>query len=57
MRGLASLLILDNLMRRINKDNPPKPCEVFDLIGGTNTGGYVLRTTLGIFHKTYLPYF
>lgn len=39
IRGLSSLLILKHLMKRINKDNPPRPCEYFDLIGGTSTGG------------------
>jgi len=38
VRGLATLQILDN-MRRIDPDNRPKPCEYFDLIGGTSTGG------------------
>ena len=41
VRGLSSLLILQNLMKNINPEKPPKPCEVFDLIGGTSTGGYV----------------
>ena len=41
MRGLSSLLVLQNLMKNINPERPPKPCEVFDLIGGTSTGGYV----------------
>lgn len=27
-------------MKRVNPENPPKPCEYFDLIGGTSTGGY-----------------
>lgn len=35
------LLILQHLMEKIDPDNPPKPCEYFDLIGGTSTGGYV----------------
>lgn len=42
VRGLSALLILEYLMERINEDHdPPKqPWEVFDLIGGTSTGGY-----------------
>jgi len=28
-------------MEQINFDNPPKPCDVFDMIGGTNTGGLI----------------
>lgn len=42
VRGLSSLLMLQQLMRKMNRDNPPKPCEVFDMIGGTSTGGYVI---------------
>ena len=47
VRGLSSLLILKGLMDEINADrqdrgqSPVKPCELFDLIGGTGTGGYV----------------
>jgi len=45
VRGLSTLLILQALMARVNeermKDGQPavKPCELFDLIGGTSTGG------------------
>jgi patatin-like phospholipase/acyl hydrolase len=45
VRGLSTLYILKSIMDRLNherkKDNllPAKPCEVFDLIGGTSTGG------------------
>jgi len=42
VRGLSSLLILDRLMRSIDAKNPPKPCHLFDMIGGTSTGGYAL---------------
>ena len=41
VRGLSSLYILLQLMTAIEPANPPKPCEVFDLIGGTGTGGLV----------------
>ena len=47
VRGLSTLYILKSLMDQLNHarqvdDLPPaKPCEVFDLIGGTSTGGYV----------------
>jgi patatin-like phospholipase/acyl hydrolase len=41
VRGLSSLMILDRLMKHINEDAPPKPCEYFDMIGGTSTGGWV----------------
>lgn len=43
IRGKSSLLILENIMEGIRKtkglDSVPKPCEYFDLIGGTSTGG------------------
>lgn len=39
IRGLSSLFILKYLMKRVNPDKPPKPCDYFDLIGGTSTGG------------------
>ncbi|KAK0446049.1 acyl transferase/acyl hydrolase/lysophospholipase [Desarmillaria tabescens] len=43
IRGLSPLFILHNLMWRIkmakNLEDLPLPCEYFDLIGGTSTGG------------------
>lgn len=39
VRGLSSLLILKQLMKRVNPEDPPKPSDYFDLIGGTSTGG------------------
>lgn len=43
VRGLSSLLILKAIMDKINigLSSPVRPCEIFDLIGGTSTGGYV----------------
>ncbi|KAL2415078.1 hypothetical protein ABEF94_008442 [Exophiala dermatitidis] len=46
VRGLSSLLILKKIMREVGAAmNPPreqlKPCEYFDLIGGTSTGGII----------------
>ncbi|GFF59112.1 acyl transferase/acyl hydrolase/lysophospholipase [Aspergillus udagawae] len=47
VRGLSSLFILQRLMRSINAlrrygAKPPlRPYEVFDLIGGTSTGGII----------------
>jgi patatin-like phospholipase/acyl hydrolase len=45
VRGLSTLYILKNIMDRLNHNRkeselpPVKPCEAFDLIGGTSTGG------------------
>ena len=41
MRGLSSLMILEQLIQTIDPEHPPKPCEYFDMIGGTSTGGLV----------------
>lgn len=41
VRGLSSLLILKALMIKIKPDDPPKPCDCFDLIVGTSTGGLI----------------
>jgi hypothetical protein len=52
VRGLSTLYILRGLMDRLNHERktlpPVKPCEVFDLIGGTSTGGYVPRYVLDV---------
>jgi patatin-like phospholipase/acyl hydrolase len=39
IRGLSSLYLLKGLMESIFGDAPPKPCDYFDMIGGTSTGG------------------
>ena len=43
VRGLSSLLILKNIMyslkRRRGLRDIPKPCDIFDVIAGTSTGG------------------
>jgi len=45
IRGLSSLIILDKIMDRIKHDESlsedPRPCDYFDLIGGTSTGGII----------------
>ncbi|KAG8629654.1 hypothetical protein KVT40_003519 [Elsinoe batatas] len=41
IRGLSALYILQKLMEMIRHDDPPKPCDCFDLIGGTSTGGWI----------------
>ncbi len=39
IRGLSSLLILKEVMKAINPSAPPRPCDYFDMIAGTSTGG------------------
>ena len=58
VRGLSSLMILERLMQIIDPDSPPKPCDYFDMIGGTSTGGLVvtLRVDCGIFMLTDQAY-
>lgn len=45
VHGLSSLQILEVVMQRIadarKLDDVPKPCDFFDMIGGTSTGGHV----------------
>lgn len=41
VRGLSTLLILKRVMEGINPVDPPKPCDYFDMIGGTSTGGLI----------------
>jgi patatin-like phospholipase/acyl hydrolase len=42
IRGLSSLYLLKQLMETLDPDYPPKPCNFFDMIGGTSTGGLVV---------------
>lgn len=45
VRGLSTLYILKHLMTQLSHERPElgqvKPCEIFDLIGGTSTGGLI----------------
>jgi len=45
VRGLSSLMILQEIMEdigsRTGSSMAPRPCEYFDLIGGTSTGGLI----------------
>lgn len=48
VRGLSSLYVLKIIMQMLNDKlvraglEKKKPCQVFDLIGGTSTGGCVI---------------
>ncbi|KKK13486.1 hypothetical protein P175DRAFT_0464503 [Aspergillus ochraceoroseus IBT 24754] len=46
VRALSTLYILKHVMEAIDRENPPKPCEFFDMIGGTGSGG-LLAIMLG----------
>ena len=46
VRGLSTLQILKQLMDTIDPESPPKPCDYFDMIGGTSTGGLVVIALL-----------
>ena len=43
IRGVSELIILDEIMKRVQHDmkltDLPRPCDYFHLIGGTSTGG------------------
>ena len=43
IRGLSAIMIIEDIMKGINQTRDPeyhlKPYQVFDLIGGTSTGG------------------
>ncbi|KAK6430052.1 hypothetical protein LTR95_013797 [Oleoguttula sp. CCFEE 5521] len=45
IRGISELFILKEVMLGVQKElqlpETPKPCDVFDLIGGTSTGGLI----------------
>ncbi|KAH6889761.1 hypothetical protein B0T10DRAFT_40027 [Thelonectria olida] len=47
VKGLSSLYVLEMIMAGLNRERErqgladKKPCEVFDLIGGTSTGGLI----------------
>ncbi|KAL2760120.1 hypothetical protein ACRALDRAFT_1073881 [Sodiomyces alcalophilus JCM 7366] len=64
IRGISSILILKEVMKQVNAGRDPKdelqPWQVFDLIGGTSTGGIIaimlgrLRMTLDECHDAYI---
>jgi patatin-like phospholipase/acyl hydrolase len=68
VRGLSSLLILQRIMHVLDKkaglggEQPPRPCEYFDIIAGTSTGGLIaimlgtLRMSIGDAIKSYMDF-
>lgn len=42
MKGIATLLVLKEIFKAVCKEacKEVQPWEIFDLIGGTSTGGY-----------------
>ncbi|KAL0930568.1 ankyrin repeat protein [Colletotrichum truncatum] len=64
IRGVSSILILKEVMRQVNVDRKLKdhlqPWQVFDLIGGTSTGGIIalmlgcLRMSVDECYEVYL---
>ena len=58
MKGLSSLLILREIMADIEEQadaTDVRPCDYFDLIGGTSTGGLIaiMLGTLGMVFLTF----
>ena len=55
IKGYTSLLILRRIFRTIATENglqePPRPCDIFDLIAGTSTGG-LIAVMLGRLHMS-----
>ncbi|KAK1573420.1 acyl transferase/acyl hydrolase/lysophospholipase [Colletotrichum navitas] len=41
VRGLETLLVLQSIMKKAFPEGNVKPCQVFDMIGGTSTGGLI----------------
>jgi patatin-like phospholipase/acyl hydrolase len=55
IKGYTALLVLRRILRTISADTGsstlPKPCDIFDLIAGTSTGG-IIAVMLGRLHMT-----
>ncbi|KAK3942097.1 hypothetical protein QBC46DRAFT_457725 [Diplogelasinospora grovesii] len=59
IRGISSLLILEDIMKKMRDmmglDRVPRPCECFNMIGGTSTGGKVAQQAFTPKRTTILP--
>lgn len=55
VRGLSSLIVLKEIMESIDRENPPKPCDYFDLIGGSGSGGFVCHSGCDLTIYEYSP--
>jgi patatin-like phospholipase/acyl hydrolase len=55
IKGYTALLVLRRILRTLSTDldnkSPPRPCDIFDLIAGTSTGG-IIAVMLGRLHMT-----
>ena len=47
--------MLQNIMHRISPSHEIRPCEVFDLIGGSSTGG-IIAIMLGRLVRVTIPH-
>jgi len=65
IRGLSVLLILREALYRMQQQQGlaeiPRPCDVFDLAGGSGTGGYdlgfhIVRNSLFVVYQNYRDY-
>ena len=58
---MSELLILQEIMERIrvqeHLEGAPLPCDYFDLIGGTSTGGWVVAMIVDPSVYSYLIVF
>ncbi|TFK24383.1 phospholipase [Coprinopsis marcescibilis] len=41
VRGISSLYVLKDIMRQVAGDENAKPCDYFDMMAGTSTGGLI----------------